>query len=197
MEIRLRYEYGEELKELAAEYKVPLATLNFKKKKSKQKGDPWIKGFRSKQGYEYFVEDEAERKKLILDKINNEMIKHLNHAMKLIEYNEQFERAEIENSKPLKIYKAVEEAMGKRIDNIARIAEIKKDVAGVYTPEKQIMIDKLKTEMELRKRELEEKEIELQIKKDKVRNELEITKLKKKRLEKEIDSGTKEIMILE
>ena len=143
------------------------------------------------------MEDEAERKKLILDKINNEMIKHLNHAMKLIEYNEQFERAEIENSKPLKIYKAVEEAMGKRIDNIARIAEIKKDVAGVYTPEKQIMIDKLKTEMELRKRELEEKEIELQIKKDKVRNELEITKLKKKRLEKEIDSGTKEIMILE
>lgn len=197
MEIRLRYEYGENLKDLAIEYKIPLATLKSKQKKSKQKGDTWIKGFRSKEGYEYFVEDEAERKKLILDKINNEMMKHLNHAMKLIEYNEQFERAEIENSKPLKIYKAIEEAMGKRIDNIARIAEIKKDVAGVYTPEKQIVIDKLQIEMELKRKELEEKEIELQIKKDKVRNELEITKLKKKRLEKEVDAGAGGMKLLE
>lgn len=169
MEIRLRYEYGEELKELAAEYKVPLATLNFKKKKSKQKGDTWIKGFRSKQGYEHFVEDEAERKKLILNKINDEMIKHLKHAEGIIEYHEGFEKTHMELGKELKIYKSVEEAIGKRIDNVSRIAELKRDIAGVYTPEKQTAIEKLQIEVELKKKELEEKEIDLQIKKETIK----------------------------
>lgn len=166
MEIRLRYEYGEDLKELAAEYKIPLATLNFKKKKSKQKGDPWIKGFRSKQGYEYFVEDEAERKKLILNKINDEMTEHLDHAAEIIKYHEKKEKLQMERVEDIEIYKSVEEAIGKRIDNAVRLAEIKKDIAGVYTPEKQIAIDKLQIEVELKRKELEEKEIDLQIKKE-------------------------------
>ena len=166
MEIRLRYEYGENLKDLAIEYKIPLATLKSKQKKSKQKGDPWVKGFRSKQGYEYFVEDEAERKKLILNRINDEMMEHLDHAAEIIKYHEKKEKLQIERVEDVEIYKSVEEAIGKRIDNVARLAEIKKDIAGVYTPEKQIAIDKLQIEVELKRKELEEKEIDLQIKKE-------------------------------
>ena len=165
MEIRLRYEYGEDLKELAAEYKIPLATLNFKKKKAKQKGDPWIKGFRSKQGYENFVEDEAERKKLLLNKINSETAKHLEHAEKLITFLEKKENEDMSDLDEVLISKNIQEAIGKRIDNISKIAELKRDIAGVYTPDRQAVIDKLNIEIELRKRELEEKEIDLEIKK--------------------------------
>lgn len=166
MEIRLRYEYGEDLKVLAAEYKIPLATLNFKKKKSRQKGDPWIKGFRNKQGYENFVEDEAERKKFLLDKINREITGHLEHAEKLINFLEIQEDKDIAVNDDFIISKKVEEAIGKRIENVSKIAELKRDIAGVYTPEKQIIIDKLNIELELRKVELEEKKTDLSIKKE-------------------------------
>lgn len=166
MEIRLRYEYGEDLKDLATEYKLPLATLKSKQKKSKRKGDPWIKGFRSKQGYEYFVEDEVERKKLILKKINDEMTVHIDHTVDIIKTLEKREKIAMADDDLIVILKPLEESINKRIDSIAKIAELKRDIAGVYTPEKQIAIDKLQTEVELKRKELEEKEIDLQIKKE-------------------------------
>lgn len=166
MEIRLRYEYGEDLKNLAIEYKIPLPTLNFKKKKAKQKGDPWIKGLRNKQGYENFVEDEKERKLLLLNKINSEVKEHLEHVTAIIKNHEEKEKADIYSGKEVKLFKSVEEAVGKRIDNVARIAEIKKDIMGVYTPEKQIAIDKANIELELKRIELEEKKTDLLIKKE-------------------------------
>lgn len=165
MEIRLRYEYGEDLKELAIEFKIPLATLNFRKKKAKQKGDPWIKGIRNKQGYEYFIEDEKERKKLLLKKINMEVDKHLDHIVNVISFIENEEKQAISIEETPTIYKAREEAIGKRIDNISRIAEIKRDIIGVYVPEKQMLIDKLELENKLKQQELEEKTLELEIKK--------------------------------
>ena len=61
-EIRMRYELGEDLKALAVIYKVPLTTLNKRKKQAELKGDAWIKGSRSKSAYKKFVEnDEATR----------------------------------------------------------------------------------------------------------------------------------------
>lgn len=165
MEIRLRYEYGEDLKELAIEYKIPLATLNFRKKKAKQKGDPWIKGVKNKQGYEYFVEDEKERKLLLLKKINSEVEKHLSHVVNVIDSIEAEEKESISISEVPTIFKTREEAIGKRIDNISRIAEIKRDIAGVYLLEKQLLIDKLDLENKLKQQELEDKTLELEIKK--------------------------------
>lgn len=165
MEIRLRYEYGEDLKELAIEFKIPLVTLNFRKKKSKQNGDSWIKGIRNKQGYEYFIEDEKERKKLLLKKINMEVDKHLDHIVNVISFIENEEKQAISIEETPTIYKAREEAIGKRIDNISRIAEIKRDIIGVYVPEKQMLIDKLELENKLKQQELEEKTLELEIKK--------------------------------
>lgn len=165
MEIRLRYEYGEDLKELAIEFKIPLATLNFRKKKSKQNGDPWIKGIRNKQGYEYFIEDEKERKKLLLKKINMEVDKHLDHIVDVISFIENEEKQAISMEETPTIYKSREEAIGKRIDNISRIAEIKRDIVGVYLPEKQMLIDKLELENKLKQQELETKALELEINK--------------------------------
>lgn len=45
-EIRMRYEYGEDLKSLSFIYKVSYNTLKKRKEKSELKGDAWIKGSR-------------------------------------------------------------------------------------------------------------------------------------------------------
>ena len=164
MEIRLRYEYGEDLKDLAIEYKIPLATLNFRKKKSQQNGDEWIKGIKNKQGYEAFVEDEKERKLLLLKKINDEVTNHLDHVEKIIYYYKKEEKEQMDMCETPLLYKSREEAIGKRVETITKIADIKKDIIGVYTPEKQKAIDKLDIELELKRKELEEKELELEIK---------------------------------
>lgn len=193
-EIRMRFELGEDLNKLATIYRISLSTLNKRKKIAEIKGDPWIKGFRSKQAYEDFSLKEKKNKEELLNLINEEVTKHLAHTRDVIKSYEAEEMRAINQGETPKIYKSVEEAVGRRIDNIARIAEIKRDIIGVYTPEKQIAINKLNIELELRRKELEARDIEAQIQKEKVETELEIIKLKKMRLEKQVASegdGTK------
>lgn len=164
------------------------------KERSGKKGDPWIKGIRSKSEYEDIILKEKKNKEELLNLINKEVTEHLAHTREVIKSYEAEEIRAINQGETPKIYRSVEEAVGRRIDNIAKIAEIKRDIIGVYTPEKQIAINKLNIELELRRKELEARDIEAQIQKEKVETELEIIKLKKIRLEKQVTSegdGTK------
>lgn len=80
-EIRARYEYGENLKDLAIEYKVPLATIKSRKQVSV---DPWIKGFRQKVSYEDFISETEEHKAMLLKTHNAEATEELDHISELM-----------------------------------------------------------------------------------------------------------------
>lgn len=83
-EIRAKYEYGENLKDLAIQYKIPLATIKSRKQISTKSGDPWIKGFRKRISYEDFISDTENHKAMLLKAHNQEATDELDHISELM-----------------------------------------------------------------------------------------------------------------
>lgn len=155
-EIRNRFEYGEDLKTLAIKYKVPLRTLEDRKKRSALKGDPWLKGFRKKIAYEDFVKDNETRKKELLEKFNEKARKEMDILEILLE--ERYVNGEV-------LDEEIEEAFTIRTIRIANALKLRKEIEGIYTEADQVIIDKTKMDIELKKVELEGKALDLELKK--------------------------------
>lgn len=164
-EIRTRYEYGENLKDLAIIYKVPLRTLEERKAKSSRKGDPWIKGFRATEGYKEFVEDNEAKKEALNKEITARARKE---TIQLEQMIDDF----YENTNALLIPE-VERAFATRSSRILKQLKMRRLIEGIYTPEQQLTIELLKvqletkrTEAKLKANELKSKNIDLAFKKE-------------------------------
>jgi len=90
-EIRAKYEYGENLKDLAILYKIPLATIKSRKQVSTKNGDPWIKGFRKRISYEDFISETEEHKTMLLKVHNQEATEELDHISGLMKIQREEE----------------------------------------------------------------------------------------------------------
>lgn len=155
-EIRMRFELGEDLKDLAVIYKVPLSTLKKRKQKAEVKGDPWIKGSRSKSAYETFAENEKQRRKELREKINSKARVEFERLEKIID--DTYEKSdEILNAD-------VEKAVLARAGRIDMFLELKKRIEDIPTMKEEAEIEKIKMDIELKKKELEDKNIEIKIK---------------------------------
>ncbi|MFR9020027.1 MAG: hypothetical protein ACLVH8_10020 [Fusobacterium sp.] len=150
-EIRMRFELGEDLKDLAVIYKVPLSTL----KKRKQKAE--IKGSRSKSAYETFAENEKQRRKELREKINSKARVEFERLEKIIDDTYE-ESDEILNAE-------VEKAVLARAGRIDMFLELRKKIEDIPTMKEEAEIEKIKMDIELKKKELEDKNIEIKIKK--------------------------------
>mgnify|MGYP001351326071 CR=1 FL=1 len=150
-EIRMRFELGEDLKDLAVIYKVPLSTLKKRKQKAEIKGDPWIKGSRSKSAYETFAENEKQRRKELREKINSKARVEFERLEKIIDDTYE-ESDEILNAE-------VEKAV-----LIGMFLELRKKIEDIPTMKEEAEIEKIKMDIELKKKELEDKNIEIKIK---------------------------------
>ena len=156
-EIRMRFELGEDLKDLAVIYKVPLSTLKKRKQKAEIKGDPWIKGSRSKSAYETFAENEKQRRKELREKINSKARVEFERLEKIIDDTYE-ESDEILNAE-------VEKAVLARAGRIDMFLELRKKIEDIPTMKEEAEIEKIKMDIELKKKELEDKNIEIKIKK--------------------------------
>ncbi|MGL5569769.1 hypothetical protein [Cetobacterium sp.] len=167
-EIRTRYEYGENLKDLAVIYKVPLRTLEERKAKSLRKGDPWIKGFRKCKGFKEFVEDNETKKVALNLQYTNRARQELDVLDKMIDKV---------YCTPHDIYDSeTEHAFAVRSSRVEKTLKLRRNIEEIYTPEQKlqlellkIMIDTKKSEAMLKSVELESKQIDLEFK----RKELE------------------------
>lgn len=155
-EIRMRFELGEDLKDLAVIYKVPLSTLKKRKQKAEIKGDPWIKGSRSKSAYETFAENEKQRRKELREKINSKARVEFERLEKIIDDTYE-ESDEILNDE-------VEKAVLARAGRINMFLELRKKIEDIPTMKEEAEIEKIKMDIELKKKELEDKNIEIKIK---------------------------------
>ena len=155
-EIRLRYEFGEDLKKLAIIYKVPLSTLKARKRISENKGDPWIKGIRGKEAYKRFTENDIQRKKEIEEKINSVAREELNQLQEII--NDAYADGKVYADE-------VEGAVSIRANRIDKFLALRRKVENIPTQKEEAEIAKLKIETDLKKLEYEDKNIELKIKK--------------------------------
>ena len=155
-EIRMRFELGEDLKDLAVIYKVPLSTLKKRKQKAEIKGDPWIKGSRSKSAYETFAENEKQRRKELREKINSKARVEFERLEKIID--DTYENSD-------KIFDpVVEKAIVARVGRIDMFLDLKKKIEDIPTLKEEAEIEKIKMDIELKKKELEDKNIEIKIK---------------------------------
>lgn len=155
-EIRMRFELGEDLKDLAVIYKVSLSTLKKRKRKSEVKGDPWIKGSRSKSAYETFAEKEKQRRKELREKINSKARVEFEMLEKIIDDTYE-ESDEILNAE-------VEKAVLARAGRIDMFLELRKKIEDIPTMKEEAEIEKIKMDIELKKKEFEDKNIEIKIK---------------------------------
>lgn len=156
-EIRMRFELGEDLKDLAVIYKVPLSTLKKRKQKAEIKGDPWIKGSRSKSAYETFAENEKQRRKELREKINSKARVEFERLEKIIDDTYE-ESDEILNAE-------VEKAVTARAGRVHMFLDLRRKIEDIPTLKEEVEIEKIKMDIELKRRELEDKSIELKIKK--------------------------------
>ena len=150
-EIRMRFELGEDLKDLAVIYKVPLSTLKKRKQKAEIKGDPWIKGSRSKSAYETFAENEKQRRKELREKINSKARVEFERLEKIIDDT----------------YEESDEILNAEVEKAGRIGmflELRKKIEDIPTMKEEAEIEKIKMDIELKKKELEDKNIEIKIK---------------------------------
>lgn len=156
-EIRMRYELGEDLKTLAFIYKVSYNTLKKIKKRSEIKGDAWIKGSRTKVGYERFTEESEKAKKEIEEKINEIARKEINQIQDLTD-DRYADGEEI-------IDADFEIAADTRLNRIQKMMSIRKEIEKIYPDKEKAEIEKIKVDTELKKVDLEFKRIELELKK--------------------------------
>lgn len=157
-EIRLRFELGEDLNKLATVYKIPLSTLKKRKKLSEVKGDPWIKGSRSKSAYETFVENDKENRRQLREKINAKARKELEVLEKVIDKTYDQPDAALFDAK-------VEKSVMARASRVGMLLDLKKKIEDIPTLKEEAEIEKIKMDIELKRKELEDKGIELEIKK--------------------------------
>lgn len=154
--IRMKYEYGENLKDLALEFKVPLITIHKRKKKSDLRGDPWIKGFRSIEGFKEFVQENEEAKiKLdmaITDKARKEFL--------VLEKN--IDR--LYSDKNTLLVPEAEKAFAVRGTRIVKQLNLRRQIEGIYTPEQQLLIDTAKVTIKVKEKEAELKALEIKSK---------------------------------
>lgn len=153
-EIRMRFELREDLNKLAAIYRISLSTLNKRKKIAEIKGDPWIKGSRSKSAYETFIENDKERRKELREQIN----KDAREEMKKLK--EEIENADVELEND-----DLEKSIILRMDRIDKFLDLRKKIEEIPTMKEEVEIEKMKIDIELKRKELQDKTIELEIKK--------------------------------
>ena len=157
-EIRMRYELGEDLKALAVIYKVPLTTLNKRKKQAELKGDAWIKGSRSKSAYKKFVENDEATRREIREKINSKAREELDKLQDVIDTAYKSPDAEL-----LEI--EIEKAVTARAGRVHMFLDLRRKIEDIPTLKEEVQIEKINMDIELKRRELEDKSIELKIKK--------------------------------
>lgn len=163
--IRIRYEHGENLKDLAIEFKVPLITINKRKKKSELQGDHWIKGFRSKEGFKEFVKENEEQKEKLDEVITERARREFISLENMIE--------KFYSDKNTLLVPEIEKAFQVRGTRIVKQLKIRRDIEKIYTEEQQLLIDTVKAniklkeqEAQLKAQEIESKEIDLKIKRE-------------------------------
>ena len=153
----MRYELGEDLKTLAFIFKVSYNTLKKIKKRREKKGDPWIKGSRTKVGYERFTEESEKKKKEIEEKINEIARKEINQIQNLTD--DRYANEDILLDAEFEI------AADTRLNRIQKMLNIRRDIEKVYTDKEKAEVEKIKVDTELKKIDLEHKRIELELKK--------------------------------
>ncbi len=153
-EIRTRFEYGENLCDLAIIYKVPLRTLEERKKKSEYKGDPWIKGFRAKSFYQTEIEINEEKKAAILKEITNDARIEFIQASAILK--------ELYKDSSIIALPKIEAAFTTRVNRIKKQLDIRKEIENILPIEKQLEIDLLKANVKLKQLEAEKKSSELE-----------------------------------
>lgn len=165
-EIRTRYEYGENLKDLAIKFKVPLRTLEERKARSAKEGDPWIKGFRATEGYKEFVSDNEARKEALNKEITARARKETIQLEQMID--------DFYKDTNALLIPEVEKAFVTRSSRILKQLKMRRLIEGIYTPEQQLAIELLKVQLETKKteaklkvNELKSKNIDLAFKKEK------------------------------
>ncbi|WP_373078101.1 hypothetical protein [Fusobacterium varium] len=156
-EIRMRYEYGEDLKSLSFIYKVSYNTLKKRKEKSELKGDAWIKGSRVTHAYECYAGEAEKRKKEIEDRINDSARREINQIQNLIDDAYGAEEIVIDGE--------LEAAISTRVPRIQTILGLKRSIENVLGDKEKAEIEKIKIDTELKKAELEAKRIDLELKK--------------------------------
>ena len=174
-EVRLRFEYGEDLNKLALEYRIPLSTINKRKAKDAAKGEPWIKGYRAQLPYEEYVEGIEQRKQRlcnIIDDKARQMVEHLETLFdKKTDYeNKTLDKIKVDeeySEKPDYVYiaKAGEEGYNLRLNFIERYVELRKKIEKISSEDELLDLERKKLDIELKKIEVEDKKLELKIKK--------------------------------
>ena len=164
-EIRTRYEYGENLKDLAIIYKVPLRTLEERKAKRSRKGDPWIKGFRAIEGYKEFVQDNEAKKEAL-------NLRYTNRARQELDILENMVDRAYCNPEGM-IVEEVEAAFAVRSSRIEKSLKLRRNIEEIYTQEQKLQLELLKITLETKKSEaalkgveLESKQIDLDLKRE-------------------------------
>lgn len=167
-EIRTRYEYGENLKELAIRYRVPEITLKKRKKKSELKGDPWIKGFRKEKGFKEFIKSNEEAKEELLKEIEQEA------REELATLNDFLEKSYKKSNRRLdEFLEGIYTVRSARIKDNLRL---RKEIERIYTPEELLRIESLKVQIENKRLEAKIKAEELKLKKLETTREIEMAK---------------------
>lgn len=162
--IRIQYEYGQNLKDLAIKFKVPLRTLEERKARSAKEGDPWIKGFRATEGYKEFVEDNEAKKEALNKEITDRARKE---AIQLDLMVDDFYK-----DSDVLLIPEVEKAYSIRSARILKQMNLRRKIEQIYAPEEQLTINILKVQLEtkrieskLKANELKTKDIDLKFKK--------------------------------
>ncbi|WP_163468492.1 hypothetical protein [Fusobacterium sp. IOR10] len=164
-EIRARYEFGENLNDLAIIYKIPLVTIKKRKKKAELKGDPWIKNSRSKDGYKRYI-NESDKKKAEIEKRINEKVNH-----QLLELEDDI-AIKYSITKSI-LSDGIERSALTRFSRIKKIADLRKSIENIpATTNEKLVIEKLKLENETKKLEYEEKKRDLDMKKEMLNNDI-------------------------
>lgn len=147
-------------------YKIPEITIKKKKKRDAIKGDPWIKGFRSEEGYKEFVSRNEIAKEELDLVLTTEACKDFDELISEVK--------SYYDSSNIFMIPEVEKAFVIKSSRIEKTLDLKRIFRKIYTPEQKLKIEILKTKLEIAKQELKLKNIEI---KDK-EIELELTEKK-------------------
>lgn len=152
----MRYELGEDLKKLAVIYKIPLTTLNKRKKKAELMGDPWIKNSKSKNAYESFMENDKNRRLELRKEIN----KVADDEIRKLQYfiDDAYAQDKL-------LDKDVEEAIDIRSNRIEKLLDLKRKCNDIPSLKEEAEIERAKIEIELKKIMIEEKRLDIEMKK--------------------------------
>lgn len=153
----MRYELGEDLKYLSHIYKVSYNTLKKIKARAEKNSDPWIKGSRTKVGYEKFTEEAERRKREIEEQINDKARQELEVIQTLTD--------KAYASGNINVDKDIEQAANIRITRVGRMLGLRREVENILSDKEKAEIEKIKIESELKKMDIELKKNELEIKK--------------------------------